>query len=821
MNNRLKIKSAILALLLLLGTHEPTNAAISDAQLPYSADPYQKWEGWQDAGAATVLTPELRDGNVYNLTSAQIIYYAALENKLNPLLLLVKLQAEQSLIVHAYQQPELARRLERAVGYGFTDSNPSQSKWSGFYPQLVGMSYEFATMKTKSNFHDAFMEYTPYESKYTELVTMYAQYAAKMNTIAGKTYATTPTSSGYLEDFQDITAAQIQQFLNAFTGNLKNAALFPHDAQAVPVVKAKIVTMPVVPAQITQNDTIAFKVATDKSATKVTMVFTNPDAEIALSGSGKSWSFSKLIEVANNRTWLLRVYSGTQITDERFGGNINVIGNTPASSLAAWQQENVDYANSQNQLYATTPLTDVYGRTCGTYSYCARWSKYAPNSFDVSGDAKDAFARLLTKKTAVEDTNFAHAPIGSIVFYNNGKYGHAAIKVDETHIVSQGQLSTETYVDCTISNVDWNHISNYAGYYAPAPGTTLIDNNIIPKAEQVTRGQFLTALAAVLETASPDLPDVPMEKATLMGLVTDPLNFNPNAPILRQDAARMMARAIAYFETNKRWFFAKTGNSNQFAKDAVTKADAALYPTAVRMAELGLFAGVLQEDGSYTFEGLRQLSKTEKGLLLDKRLPALFAKASAIPTTGYSKIANDGSLLADTAVLGTGAKAWACTRDNGTGLVWEVKTDDGGLRDKDNTYSWYDPNPATNGDFAGYQSNGDTSPYLGGICTGGILCNTDAYKNAVNTKKLCGYGDWRVPSFNDLWGLNVTTGYFPDTNQYLSPSWWSWSSETDYYDSGDAWSISGYPTDGFSFSHSDDSFPKDSGIEVRLVRSGQ
>jgi hypothetical protein len=306
-----------------------------------------------------------------------------------------------------------------------------------------------------------------------------------------------------------------------------------------------------------------------------------------------------------------------------------------------------------------------------------------------------------------------------------------------------------------------------------------------------------------------------MEKATLMGLVTDPLNFNPNAPMIRQDAARMLARAIAYFETNKLWFFAKTGNSNQFAKDAVTKADAALYATAVRMAELGLFAGVLQEDGSYTFEGLRQLSKTEKGLLLDKRLPALFAKASAIPTTGYSKIANDGSLLADAAVLGTGAKDWACTRDNATGLVWEVKTDDGGLRDKDNTYFWYDPNPATNGGFAGYQNN---NGQFVASCTGGILCDTDAYKNAVNTKKLCGYGDWRVPSAEYLKTL-VNYSYFPAINPLYflnTNAQWYWSSI----------SISLYAGDNdyariVSFNSNGDYSYKGAGLLVRLVRGGQ
>ena len=46
-------------------------------------------------------------------------------------------------------------------------------------------------------------------------------------------------------------------------------------------------------------------------------------------------------------------------------------------------------------------------------------------------------------------------------------------------------------------------------------------------------------------------------------------------------------------------------------------------------------------------------------------------------------------------------------RDNVTGLMWEVKTDDGGLRDKDWTYSWYNPDATTNGGSAGYADYGD------------------------------------------------------------------------------------------------------------------
>ena len=44
----------------------------------------------------------------------------------------------------------------------------------------------------------------------------------------------------------------------------------------------------------------------------------------------------------------------------------------------------------------------------------------------------------------------------------------------------------------------------------------------------------------------------------------------------------------------------------------------------------------------------------------------------------YSKIANNGSTLAANATLGAATTTdWACTKDNVTGLIWEVKTTSG------------------------------------------------------------------------------------------------------------------------------------------------
>lgn len=64
----------------------------------------------------------------------------------------------------------------------------------------------------------------------------------------------------------------------------------------------------------------------------------------------------------------------------------------------------------------------------------------------------------------------------------------------------------------------------------------------------------------------------------------------------------------------------------------------------------------------------------------------------------FTKVANDQTDLPPQATLGKGANNWACTRDNVTGLVWEVKsTDPNDLRYYGNSFTWYETNAAENG----------------------------------------------------------------------------------------------------------------------------
>ena len=180
-------------------------------------------------------------------------------------------------------------------------------------------------------------------------------------------------------------------------------------------------------------------------------------------------------------------------------------------------------------------------------------------------------------------------------------------------------------------------------------------------------------------------------------------------------------------------------------------------------------------------------------------------------TSGYSKIANNGSTLSDSAQLGTGTTDWACTKDNKTGLIWEVKTTDGGLRDYKNFYSWYEPDATKNGGDAGYQNYGTCK---------GSQCDTYAFTNAVNANGLCGKKDWRMPTIQELKGLLTTT---PTVNQpindqlYIDATYfpnsksWFWSSSPNALYSYGAWDVN------FSYGYSYNS-GKSSSSGVRLVR---
>lgn len=192
---------------------------------------------------------------------------------------------------------------------------------------------------------------------------------------------------------------------------------------------------------------------------------------------------------------------------------------------------------------------------------------------------------------------------------------------------------------------------------------------------------------------------------------------------------------------------------------------------------------------------------------------------STVPGRDYTKIANDGSELPSSAALGPDPGDWACTRDNRTGLMWEVKVNDPThLRHFDHRYTWYDANPAANGGNAGKLGSAVTCNNT--LPLPNTLCNTSTFRDVVNMGAgLCGATDWRMPTGNELQSL---MHYGVETAPPIDVTWFPntkadtyWTSKTYAPDISKAWAFD------FRVGIFNGQDNKSSSQWVRLVRGGQ
>jgi len=206
-----------------VGQPAPQSAPPQSSSGQLSADPNGMWRNWQ-SGAAAVKTPQLRDGKASTLSPAEIIYYSAQENGTNPVTIISKLQGEQGLIEGNYAGEDLRKRLELATGYGARVGE----KWFGFYPQVVGLSYQFNQFaQQKLTFAVAYQTYTQdARGPFSQFQSLYAKYATALNRIAGTNYPVTPGDQGYYRDFMNVGPQAIQSLLQQMGGTLGNARLF-------------------------------------------------------------------------------------------------------------------------------------------------------------------------------------------------------------------------------------------------------------------------------------------------------------------------------------------------------------------------------------------------------------------------------------------------------------------------------------------------------------------------------------------------------------------------------------------------------------------
>ena len=150
----------------------------------------------------------------------------------------------------------------------------------------------------------------------------------------------------------------------------------------------------------------------------------------------------------------------------------------------------------------------------------------------------------------------------------------------------------------------------------------------------------------------------------------------------------------------------------------------------------------------------------------------------------YTKLDASGNALS------VSATTWYQVRDNVTGLIWEKKTDDGSIHDRDNKYNWSQAQ----------------STFITAL-------------NAENSGSgYCGHSDWRLPTIKELSVIVdsgrssrpfINTTYFP---QAQSSNYWSSTTYAHY--TYLAWLV-GFGDGGVGGGY------KSGNYYVRAVRSGQ
>ncbi|MBH1965719.1 MAG: DUF1566 domain-containing protein [Comamonadaceae bacterium] len=153
----------------------------------------------------------------------------------------------------------------------------------------------------------------------------------------------------------------------------------------------------------------------------------------------------------------------------------------------------------------------------------------------------------------------------------------------------------------------------------------------------------------------------------------------------------------------------------------------------------------------------------------------------------FTKISSIGRELPAAAVLGSGPDDWACTYDNHTKRMWEVKQDNAShLRHMAHSYTW-DLSGKTEGGnwlaqsvgaFMGLVTPDRRASTPQSITCGQSNCSASGFVQDVNAVGLCGHHDWRVPTQSELRSVvdrgrfepAIDPGFFPNT---LAVPYWS------------------------------------------------
>ncbi len=148
--------------------------------------------------------------------------------------------------------------------------------------------------------------------------------------------------------------------------------------------------------------------------------------------------------------------------------NTQHIATSNTIDLKSWQREKVNAVMNKlnTRDYVEGQCTDR-----GQYTWCYGFARQFYGLPKIQ-HADDAFYELKKnptyKNNIVVESTFNKIPIGSLVFWRGGSYGHAAIKVNESDIVGEGNPQINKNDMCIVTKVKASSINlPLLGYYVP------------------------------------------------------------------------------------------------------------------------------------------------------------------------------------------------------------------------------------------------------------------------------------------------------------------------------------------------------------------
>lgn len=158
-------------------------------------------------------------------------------------------------------------------------------------------------------------------------------------------------------------------------------------------------------------------------------------------------------------------------------GNVGYDNGAQQVTVKAPVQTNTNSSKIIDDVMKKVNTRDYVGGQCtdsGQDTWCYAFARQFYGLPRVN-DANQAFFELQKNSAYINkiksESNFNNIPIGSLVFWGGGKYGHAAIKVDGSSVVGEGNPPILNNDKCIVTKVNYTNITSknmpLLGYFNP------------------------------------------------------------------------------------------------------------------------------------------------------------------------------------------------------------------------------------------------------------------------------------------------------------------------------------------------------------------